>query len=75
MSDEQTNADVNQNEDENKLATKNIIRKIRKNLKNLTVKDKISFSSISNINKTQKELSLLDETSVQLCAQICISVK
>lgn len=39
------------------------------------MKDEISFSSISNINKTQKELSLLDETSVQLCAQICISVE
>jgi len=74
-SDEQTNVDVNQNEDKNKTATKNIIKKIRKSLKDLTVKDEISFSSISNINETQKELSLLNEISDQLCAQICISVE
>jgi hypothetical protein len=75
VSDEQTNVDVNQNEDEDKLATKNIIKKIRKGLKDLTVKDEISFPPTSNINETQKELGLLNETSDQLCAQICISVE
>ncbi len=75
VSGEQTNAGVNQNEDEDKLATKNITKKIRKGLKDLAVEDEISFPPTPKTNETQKELGLPDETSDQLCAQICISVE
>ncbi len=68
MSGEQTNVDVDQNEDKDKITTKNIIKKIRKSLKDLAMKDEISFLSILNTNETQKELGLLNKTSDQLCA-------